>query len=202
MLLMSCAGLLASSVTMLISVSRYRDFILIKIHPIGGFAVAFTRKKNARAKGLTRDDGGTEQRVETNVSTYTPFSPFILSIPCLYYPFCFSISGIVFATRRCVPLLSRFKLQILSRMRKYVVRRSTTVALLRLFSLPSSCFPRITATFFFPFRDIGTRTTGFRQARMPLSALTVPLGSSPSEFRVERRARVSTRLPTAAGINA
>lgn len=47
------------------------------------------------------------------------------------------------------------------------------------------------------FRDIGTHSTGFRQARMPLSALTVPLGSSPSESRIEDpwRARFQPRLP-------
>jgi len=63
------------------------------------------------------------------------------------------------------------KIQILSRTCKNIPR-SRSVDLLY---LPLSLYLSV----FLLFRDIGTRTAGFCQARTPLSALTVPLGSSP-----------------------
>lgn len=164
-------------------------------------------------------------RVGTNVSTYMTFHP-LFSLPCLYYPLLFHIVDCLRVTLSSLLALAFQVSNSLADTRAQLAapRRSASlltagrpfVALLSFafplsFSLVHSLPLSLSLSYSyirtythalslhssFLFRDIGTHSTGFRQARMPLSALTVPLGSSPSESRMEDpwRARFQPRLP-------
>lgn len=101
------------------------------------------------------------------------------------------------------------KIQILSRVCKNIPRSRRSrvsrpfvaffLSLLLYLSLLLSL--SLYLSIFLLFRDIGTHSAGFRQARMPLSALTVPLGSSPfpNPGMEDPSARAATRSMRNAG---